>query len=410
MNRYVTVISIIAGVLLLLGLFAYNFLEIYDKPVRRRPSPEVRANEFVALERWLGSSGHPVNTDFYAYADDLVEYYDEDVFVIDALSFYWDEDTFDWLEGWLVLGKHLVVYYNYWQDDYHDPYFTDFIEQFGITMITPGTPAEEPPESNQEDRDNIEDTDSPVSSGGDEPLVIPGVIPAGGEDPGRPNLDRAIRFTFPAGRADIETAGLNETTVNLVRVRLGAGSVTFTGRPYFMYNNYINEPENALLSWALTGAQDKDNRGIMLFRETEDKNTFFSDLLEEGNIFPLAISILILMAVCFWGFIPRFGKVIADEESPGKPIRERFLSEALFLKKFHSLHIYLELYRKNVEQRFRKDYGETIDDEIQFCSRLAEITSLDPGAINSALYPRGHITGRIFTKHMKTIEIILERL
>ncbi len=407
MNRYLTIICIIGAVLLGVGIFAYNFLEIYDKEVYKHPSAEARSNDFLALQRWLSETGHPVHTWEYGYPEDILESEDS-VVVLDALSFYWEEDTFDILGPWIEAGNHLVIYYDYWQDDYSDKDFYSFIEQFGVTMITPGT-SEKPPNSPEAEtpvpeapKETIDKTDSFVQISDEQPSE---------KDPDlHPTMDRSIEFTLQKNRRNIRTAGNDNETINLVQIPLGEGTVTFTGRPYFMRNINLKKTGNRMLSWQLTGAGDIEKQGILFIRETEFKNTFFQDLVNAGNIFPLLISIFILTVVCFWGFIPRFGKIIADEETPGKPIRERFLAEALFLKKFRSLNVYLDNYEKTIQQRFRKNYGEYIHDKNAFCSRLAEIVKLDAIVIENALYPKGLITSRSFTNHMKTIEIIMERL
>lgn len=401
MNKYATIIAVITAVLLIVGLFAYHFLEIYDRTMYKNPSPEARANEFLALEKWLDATGHPAGTAGYVYDYEELMDRDEDVFVIDALSFSWLADTFDTLKPWIESGKHLVIYYSYWTDTIHDEDFPGFAEKMGVAIISPAAKDKGPGE-----KEDDAGTDIPGNGGAEAENV------EGTERSLLPDFDFSLKFRIPENRKDILWEGKNRENANLVYIPAGKGSVTFTGVPYFMHNpNLKQKEENTLLSWYLTGGNDKDKRGIVFIRESRQKmNTFFADLLDEGNIFPLLISVLLLVAVCFWGFIPRFGKTVADEESPGKPIRERFLAEALFLKKYHSLNMYIDLYGKTIEQRFRKNYGEHISGRELFCSRIAEITRLDVQTVSSALYPRGRVTSRHFKRCMKIIEIILERL
>ncbi len=401
MNKYISIICIIAVIVIGIGIFAYNFLEIYDREVYEFPSPEVRANNYLALERWLLESGHPVRTSQFAELINIMQA-DENVVVMNSSSFYWEKNTFDVLKPWIEEGHHLFVFHDYWKDAFHDEDFYSFVNHFNVRMITPGDEDIFEDEMNEADNDTQE-PEPHTPNADDEETVSE-------KTEEYPYVDRTIRFVIEEGSDEILCAGIDDETINLVHIPFGNGSVTFTGNPYFMQNYNIKTNENRLLAWNVTGAKDNNKNGILFVEEIEFQNTFLQDLINEGNIFPLLISIFILTIVCFWGFIPRFGKIIADEESPGKPIRERFLAEAIFLKKFHSLRMYIDAYEKTIQQRFRKNYGEYIDDRKKFCIRLAEITKLDAAIIEQSLYPKGLITASAFAKCMKTIEIIMERL
>jgi hypothetical protein len=395
MNRYVSIICIVLAVCTVLGIIAYNVFEIYDMEVYDSPSEEARSNDYLALERWLIRSEHPVNTLQFAEAENILQI-DEDVIIMDSSSFNWTENTFDILSSWIEEGKHLFVYHDYWQSTFHDEEFYSFVKSFDVQMITPLDDIDDDVSSHETEtsNQNIDDEEEKVLEDKKDFLAI----------------DQTIQFTIENNRSDILSVGVDEDMINLVQVPLGKGSVTFSGIPFFMQNNNLRNNKNRMLAWNVSGAKDKDNQGILFIQNVEFKNTFFQDLLNEGNIFPLLISIFILIVICFWGFIPRFGKLILDDEDSGKPIRERFLAEGIFLKKFHSLNLYIDVYEKTIQQRFRKNYNEYIDDKNIFCSRLAEIVKLDKELIEQSLYPKRKITSRSFAKCMKTIEIILERL
>jgi hypothetical protein len=399
MNRYFSIICIILAILAALGIFAYVFLETYDREVRTSPSVEVRSNDFAALERWLSASGHPANTLQFTDAESILQT-DEDVLVINSSSLNWEEDTFDVLSPWIENGKHLFVYHNYYQNSFYDEDFYSFVNQFDVKIITPDDDEyfikDEIPETQEAEPHVPTSDDAEIFSADKEEDFLA--------------IDQTIQFAIEEDQSNILFAGAFDGAINLVHIPVGKGSVTFTGSPFFMQNFNINRGRNKFLAWELTGAKDSNKKGILFVQEIEFQNTFFQDLINEGTIFPLIISILVLIVICFWRFIPRFGKIIADEEISGKPIRERFLAEAVFLKKFRSLSKYIDVYENAIQQRFRKNYGEYIDDEKIFCTRLAEIVKIDAAIIEQSLYPKKIITSRSFVKHMKTIEIIMERL
>jgi hypothetical protein len=399
MNRYVSIICIILAILFAVGFLAYNFLEIYDRETYDLPSAEVRSNDYLALQRWLLQCGHSVDTWTFISSEDILKI-DEQVIVLDSLLFAWEENTFDTLKPWIENGKHLFVYHNYWQNTFNDEDFYSFVKKFDVTMITPDAVSAEKKNDDStivqktEASDQHEDNAELISEDAEDYLY----------------LDQSIQFDVQETRDDILRAGADDDMINLVRIPVGEGSVTFTGSPFFMQNNNLRKNKNRFLAWNLTGAHDKDKQGILFVQGTEIQNTFFQDLIHEGNVVPLVISIFILIVICFWGFIPRFGKIIVDEESSGKPLRERFLAEAIFLKKFHSLARYIDVYEKAIQQRFKKNYGEYIGDKKLFCIRLAEIVKLDAEQIEQSLYPKKVFTSTSFAKCMKAIEIILERL
>jgi hypothetical protein len=177
-----------------------------------------------------------------------------------------------------------------------------------------------------------------------------------------PLFDRRFVF-FPAGDGtnSLRTNSLRPVrtvedgvgAVRLVTVYPGKGSVTLTGRPLFMQNYFLGAVPNARLSWELTGGALEEGGGILFIRERKMARHFFGRLAERGNPLPLAVSVLVLTAVGFWMVIPAFGNPLRDEERPFRPIRDRFLAEIRFLKKYGALDSYLRPYVDNLKKRGR---------------------------------------------------------
>jgi hypothetical protein len=78
--------------------------------------------------------------------------------------------------------------------------------------------------------------------------------------------------------------------------------------------------------------------------------------MKRGNFLPVIVSALLLIVIGFWMVIPVFGLVIYEKKKSARPIRERFLAEAGFLKKYKSLYYYLDTYRR--EQRLAAEEPE----------------------------------------------------
>jgi hypothetical protein len=267
------------------------------------------------------------------------------------------------------------------------------------------------------------------------------ILPDDPPDPGQDDagdagiaFDRGVFFLpdeskiSPGARIFRDTAG----GIRLVTLPLGEGSVTLTGVPYFMQSPHIGERQNALLAWELTGARDPENRGLLFIRgerrgasgsggmaagagEMDRGPGFFEKLARRGRITALIISMVLLIVVSFWMVIPRFGVLERDDPGTGKPIRERFLAEARFLKKHRSLGAYLEAYIRELTAKLRRegiDGGEDLAGRIvQRCRERGDQTTVpDPGLVQRALFPETPLRYRDFARYREILAEILERL
>jgi hypothetical protein len=109
--------------------------------------------------------------------------------------------------------------------------------------------------------------------------------------------------------------------------------------------------------------------------------------------------------------IPLFGRPQRDDERPGKPLRERFLAEALFLKRFGALESYLAFYVKEARLKFQRRAGEVSEGE--FAARAARVCGLEARDVEFAVSPGRGRRGagvRDFIRKRETLLAILERL
>jgi len=88
--------------------------------------------------------------------------------------------------------------------------------------------------------------------------------------------------------------------------------------------------------------------------------------MERGNLLPVGISALLLIILGFWMAIPVFGLVTIEKQKSSRPIRDRFIAEIRFLKKYRALDHYLNVYEreKNPEEKTEKkeyNYRELIN-------------------------------------------------
>jgi hypothetical protein len=340
MGRHIIIVVAVAGALLLLGLLAWTRLEIYSEMEEIPYSRAARTNEYLALDRWLAGTGHPVRI-VPSGDPDTLEEGPERYACIQASCFDWDgaENT---LLPWVEEGGRLVVFVDYLsEEEILDP----FLASLGFRA--------ELYEYGQDEESGVPDEDE------GSPDEDEGSPDEGGGEYAAPDLDSRIVFYPAAEGTEGEKFGSPETVedadgnIRIVTVYPGKGSVTVAGQPWFMRNEFIDAPPNARLAWRFTGAALEEGEGFLFIREKNSGRHFFGRLAERGNPLPLALSILALTAIGFWMVIPSFGPPLRDGEPPLRPIRDRFLAEIRFLGKYGSLDSYLRLYVDALKRRDR---------------------------------------------------------
>jgi hypothetical protein len=363
-------------VLLILAVFAYTSLEIYPVTVQKSPSRQVLVNDFFALEQWLAKTGHPVRTLKRGNAARIMGAPEKTVFV--------QADVFDWdgageaLKSWMEAGGFLLVSLEYPPEEDEEEALYAFLESFGIYAAWSNDDAEADEVSGDEE---YEEAENDVA----EPLMVD-----------TPDFYSLIQFELSeAARVSAYTLTeqrLDEELIRLVQIPLGAGALTLTGPPWFMENDCLGRDVNARLAWDLTGARAGDGHpGVLFIRGRGQVKSLFGRLADRGNFLPLGLSALILAAIGFWMVIPRFGLVFSEQNSPGRPIRDRFRAEIRFLKKYGALEMYLELYLREIKRRLR---GREPEPEVE--------------AVEQALRKKGRLSYREIVRSLQILE--MERL
>jgi hypothetical protein len=384
MDNYRTIFIFCLAFLALLVLAGYAFFEIYPTANYRRPSAESLVNEYLALDRWLEKTGHPLRT-ASAGGHELLEALPEKTLLIQSSRFDWSAEAAGAFLPWVEAGRNLVIFPDspwYEEEEAEGP--RNFLEGLGI--ITEKSP---------HFYDEAEETG-----------------PGDGEfpDPGaEPLFDLQVRFMVEEkpGESAV-TLKDRRGIIRLVTIFRGQGSVTVSGFPYFMASAYIGKEQNARLAWRLTGGLDRENRGIYFIRGKDPDSGLWGKLAERGNIAIPGVSALVLLFIGLWMVLPAFGRPPREEERPGKPIGERFRAESRFLGKYGALDLYLGVYVEELWSRLRVRRGIYRPD--QMAAALAELWGTDLSGVEKIIHPRGKLTYRKFVKYIRLIESTGERL
>ena len=235
-------------------------------------------------------------------------------------------------------------------------------------------------------------------------------------DPAEPAYESNIIIDPPAEGEPLILTDYNGL-VRVVRRSLGRGRIAVCGKPRFMTSQALREEQNARLAWyLLTGdppeAEGVFNPGIFFIRGREKVQGLVGRLFRQGNFTVLIISGLGFLFVGVWSGIPGFGVVRGDDAYPGRPLRERFLAEGRFLKRWGALDSFRAAYWREIARRLKK--RESPNNEEEIFRRALEIWEKAAGqrdlaAARTALSP-GRLKDRAFTKSIIILKTIVEGL
>jgi hypothetical protein len=385
MNRnYLIGYAAASAVLLLLAFAAWSFLEIVPVTRHISPSAEARVNRYLALDRWLMEMGIPVRTEKSGDIS-LVSRAREKKIFIQASLFRWNDEAVEYLVRWVDSGGCLIIALDYYQN----PQDKRFDDQKCLSLLGKFAVTADDDEALQ-DRGYETDRWRLVS----------------------PNYDRNVSFKV-SGEEDALCLSDWTGLTRLVEVKRGSGKFIVIGSPNFLYSTNIDSAPNARLAWSLFAADRSDSSlsGCLFIRGAQRAKGLLGDLFKYGNSAVLLVSLLVLLAVSFWAVIPVFGVFRREDEREGKSMRERFLSEGYFLKRYNALGHYYLAYMKEIRRRLERKEGIG-EKDIQ--KRILEIypgTSAGQESALLASFLGGEsIPYRKFSKLIEQFTSILERI
>ncbi|MCL1814349.1 MAG: hypothetical protein FWG27_00790 [Treponema sp.] len=372
-RQHLIVFFVILGLILLVGIFCYTKLEIVPSTRWENPSREVRANRYYALDKWLGKLGCPVRILSRGNIDTLLKGPEQTVFIENS-CFKWmgdsDEDSLPGkLISWLQEGNRLIVSINEYESKYNFR-LTEFMNSLGVKIA----------DDDDDETGNVVEYKNGTAAETieKEPEVSP-------------FFDYFSAFKIIEKKTPVDRILVMKRLgeIKLVKLTMNKGWIVFTGEANFLQNYYLQQNENAKLAGDLFFAglpeaeiKAKPNAetaedigaGVLFIRSLSGDRHFFGNLAERGNPAALTASIFLLIVIGFWMVIPPFGRYRPAPEKPGKPLRERFLAEGRFLKKYHVLGKYLEVYEKELEHQIRCRGSESTHEVRIFADHTETIT------------------------------------
>jgi hypothetical protein len=414
MRKYVLIFSISAALVAILLLIAFTQLEIYSRTKRLPPSREAEENIYFALDKWLEKTGRPVRIQDWGNIYTIIEAEEKTAFVQASLFDWYEEDWTELLE-WVETGGVLLISLDdHWYEEEEDAY-EEFLAMLGVWRDRSDPYVDVP--NPREDTEPRPVFDRDVAFIVDE-LGIPDTI-EGADTAGRVALSMQVMTG-------------NDEKIRLVSLAWAQGRITVMGRPIFTHSWNLKLPENVGLTWNLFKndtfalqktdgrgiSESNKNAGVLFIRGDKPRESLFGKLFERGDFTYLIISGLLLIGIGLWMVLPGFGFPLPENETPLKPIRERFLAEAGFLKKYYALDIYRSSYIQEIKRRLFRREGFIQEEDIPL--RIAntcrdkpvtgDSAAMDIGRIQEALTMNKKYRGKEFVNDIITLKTILERL
>lgn len=381
MRKYAKIAGSVLIILLILGFLALRFLEPYTTTRNIRPSQEVQNDQFYVLEQWLLKSGHLVQRLQQIDAYELMDR-QENTVILASDAFLWTEEGTALLLNMVESGLSLFIYTNSWKQELYEPLYLDLLLETGLFSWT-------------------EDSDADAED-------------KGGTEEGDVEKEDGLWFTssLKINRKSEQTIIYEDDNGTLLAVgkKHGKGQIFFGNGSFFMQNSGLVCPDYADAAWKLSGRQDTDKSGILIIWNNTLPPAFFGRILSRGNSLPLVISSILLLIIALWMSLSHFGVYPYLEEVSGKPIQERFLSEALFLKKYKALDSYISSYQKLIRSIIRKKTSKDPGEDKELASHVAAYCHMDEAYIQPVFIKKGRLRSKDFLKHIHILESIIERL
>jgi hypothetical protein len=298
----VAIAAVLAGLFVLIFNF---FLEISPVTKYSPPSREARVNEYLALDRWLAGMGIPVRVENSGDLLMLSQAEEKNIY-IQASLFDWTDEAVNYLVSWVEKGGTLLLVLDYpvwWRDE--EPII--LLDKFGIS-------AEE---------------------------ILP-------------SRNNAVEARNGVTRSE--------------QVKRGRGKIVALQDSNFMRSIHLDDESNIRLAWALFASeQDNAESGWLFIRGKAKVRGLLGTIFQQGNFAVFLVAVLVLLVVCFWAVIPGFGLVKWDNEKSYRlslrPLRERFLAEGRFLKRYGALDFYSQTYVREIKRQLAMREGIMGDEE-----------------------------------------------
>jgi hypothetical protein len=358
---------IIIGIILIIAasLF-FTFFTIERYTIKTGESIEAKKNIYLAIDRWLIETGHELLIYESGGTEQIIDSRKKNIIIFSS-SFDWND--YQNLEELIRYeNNHVTIFI----DGPEDERLSDFLFNFNIECHFDGLWRYQ----NIDDDDNEDEADDAFEE--------------------KTTFDEAVYFSAIDADKNSDDNYLQDKrgNIRLIRVQFMAGSLIVSGTPLYMDWNFIRDSEyhgNSHLAWSISGALDTGKQGFAIFRSKKAASgkthhddyadNFFGLFFQNKASYLIVLSALALIIAGFCVTFPAFGRWKLERVAPGKSIRERFLYEGRFLKKYKALDLYLKHHADDIRAHYHKRGIDTDDAIARHVHIMYDIDSEDISAI-----------------------------
>jgi hypothetical protein len=360
--------------------FSSNFELVTEKRYEGMQA-EARRNPFLAAERLFSRLGRKVT--HIREIDTLTAGNGDGVLILKQTKRAFTPEQAKRLLQWVERGAYLIA----------DVDFSgrDFLEAtFDVERAAPSGKSRASGGKDAADQDD----DAPYVE-----VVLPG-------DPLRYRLvSNDIRKLTAAGTPPEWHAG--QDGMDILHYTHGRGNVTLFGSLRFLDNRQIGQFDHAELVWALL--QRYQPGGAIHLLGRPESPSLWRWLTESAWMALLGFALLIVLWL--WSVIPRFGGLRATPETARRDLAQHLLAIGRSLWREGGLGLLRELTRREVAQRLAVRHPAL--DRLpanEHRAALARMTGLDERDIREALEARRALSPEDFTRTMRTLQRLEQKL
>ena len=390
----------------LIGIYLLSMLTPYEETIAHGPTPEARANPYLAAEQFLRKQGLNVQrADGLAVLKDLPS-------VGQTLLLLGDRNRMtpkqaERLLAWAAKGGHLLFVAERLWDEQDGKSGDLLLDSLGIQQY----------ESETLDKDASAAPDKHASA--EQPTEPELDAPAADEDSAYPELtqlyleneDAPAYFNFDTDfhLYDAENRAHawanSDAATHLLQLYHGDGLISVVSDSWIWQNQSIGEYDNAWLLWYMT----QDSNVTLLYRA--DRDDLFSLLLEH---FPHAlVALALLLAFGLWHLGMRQGPLLLPASRHRRQLQEHLRGSADFLLRHIGQHGLLQGLQQDIQRRARHRHPGferlAVAEQWQILSRLTrQPTSVISQAMRPS--PKQRLAAADFTRQVANLQTLRNAL
>ena len=390
----------------LIGIYLLSMLTPYEETIAHGPTPEARANPYLAAEQFLRKQGLNVQrADGLAVLKDLPS-------VGQTLLLLGDRNRMtpkqaERLLAWAAKGGHLLFVAERLWDEQDGKSGDLLLDSLGIQQY----------ESETLDKDASAAPDKHASA--EQPTEPELDAPAADEDSAYPELtqlyleneDAPAYFNFDTDfhLYDAENRAHawanSDAATHLLQLYHGDGLISVVSDSWIWQNQSIGEYDNAWLLWYMT----QDSNVTLLYRA--DRDDLFSLLLEH---FPHAlVALALLLAFGLWHLGMRQGPLLLPASRNRRQLQEHLRGSADFLLRHNGQQGLLQGLQQDIQRRARHRHPGferlAVAEQWQILSRLTrQPTSVISQAMRPS--PKQRLAAADFTRQVANLQTLRNAL